>query len=75
MNNEFLNICESVFVSGVDDIFDTINILLEEVTPKKFYRKTRTRKGIKRRYMIKVNPVCSMLADNLIMSLKLLKCL
>lgn len=60
-----------------DSISDTLFSILdfiqeakkEETKPFKFYRKIKFKKKIKRIYMIRVNPVKSLLADNLIYGL------
>lgn len=64
-----------------DSISDTLFSILdfiqeskkEETKPFIFYRKFRFKKKIKRRYMIRVNPVKSLIADNLFFGLKLAK--
>lgn len=64
-----------------DNISDTLFSILdfiqeskkEETKPFIFYRKFRFKKKIKRRYMIRVNPVKSLIADNLFFGLKLAK--
>lgn len=61
-----------------DSISDTLFSILdfiqeakkEETKPFIFYRKFRFKKKIKRRYMIRVNPVKSLIADYLIYGLK-----
>lgn len=60
-----------------DSISDTLFSILdfiqeskkEETKPFIFYRKIKFKKKIKRIYMIRVNPVKSLLADNLIYGL------
>lgn len=55
-----------------DSISDTLFSILDfiqETKPFIFYRKIKFKKKIKRIYMIRVNPVKSLLADNLIYGL------
>ena len=64
-----------------DNLSDTLFSILdfiqeskkEETKPFIFYRKFRFKKKIKRRYMIRVNPAKSLIADNLFFGLKIAK--
>lgn len=59
-----------------DSISDTLFSILDfiqETKPFIFYRKIKFKKKIKRIYMIRVNPVKSLIADNLIYGLKFRK--
>ena len=65
----------------IDNLSDTLFSILdfiqeskkEETKPFIFYRKFRFKKKIKRRYMIRVNPAKSLIADNLFFGLKIAK--
>ena len=71
-----------MFENFLKDVFDDFSEVMdniknqiqetkkEETKPFIFYRKFRFKKKIKRRYMIRVNPVKSLIADNLIYGLK-----
>ena len=60
-----------------DNLFSILDFIQEtkkeEKNPFIFYRKFRFKKKIKRRYMIRVNPVKTLIADNLFFGLKLAK--
>lgn len=65
-----------IFDDFVDDFVDNFKFLfeeLEETKPIKFYRKIRTRKGIKRRYMIRINPLHDLILDQSLFSIRRLK--
>lgn len=63
-NESFSSLAEDL-LGNIQDNFNSIIGLIEDTKPKKFYRKIRTRKGIKRRYMICVNPLNDILIDSL----------
>lgn len=79
MNNEesMMNFEEALNSLDFNNLFSTIeesmNYLFEEARPKIFYRKFRTNKGIKRRYMIKTNPIANYILDTQSLNLRFLR--
>ena len=56
-----------------DETMNDILNFLERTKPLKFYRKFRFKKKIKKRYMIRVNPMSNLIADNFSFMLKNVK--
>lgn len=63
-NVTFSSLTEEI-LGSIQEHFNNIFDSLDSMKPKKFYRKIRTRKGIKRRYMIVYNPLYDYFLDEL----------